>query len=39
LLGAAALFLTSLLPASRFSTNFAANREESEEAAPIALST
>jgi len=37
LLGAAALFLTSLLLASRFSINFAGNREESEEAAPIAL--
>ena len=37
LLGAAALFLTSLLLASRFSINFAGNHEESEEAAPIAL--
>jgi hypothetical protein len=37
LLGAAALFLTSLLLASRFSINFAGNREESEEAASIAL--
>src|SRR5215471_13838614 len=37
LLGAAALFLTSLLLASRFSINFAGNREASEEAAPIAL--